>query len=561
MAATNGKTNLILKIGKKLNYYRALCDRSFFHFVRIVGGHVHQGGVANEHIHGRLCRFTQDTRHNKRNAIGTPRDWLKSTIFTKWKGIWDYLQDTEERQLIAAENAKLASRMLKWIGKQFMTNEMLRLLYSDRLQYQHPDDDYGHTRIIDGYWSRTSTWSGEALELPRIGSWAEPAFTAIGIGGAAQSGHYTTIHIDDLVGEKAMESELVMEDVYRWFDNVDELLVNPDPENPEGSKVNVVGTHWGAGDFFCYVQEKYKDYKWNIVPALKDSSLKDTETVTWVQHPYQPDMETNWPGSPFTTQYYINMMNNPEKVMVFWAQHMNNPHKGKGLNKFEKTWLRFYRWDKRDAGLWLVCLDKDGKDAEVFKVSDIPLYGYIDPGGFRAEKGLKKGSRNAILVGGQPRGSVKKFVVHAESFVFDTPKDFLDRIFDAHKKWKPRAWQIDTAGQQRYIYNDVLEERKRRKVRLPISPIEEDKSRDSKDKDIEALLYPVSNGELYIHESFKHLVAEVVSWPHGMTKDLLDMLAKLYKVRWQRGEAASSEAINLNRQRFRTRQRDKKTGY
>ena len=157
-----------------------------------------------------------------------PRDWLKSTVFTKWGAIWLYLQDPETRILIAAENERLAGRFLHWIQQQLMNNRFLREMYPELKQ-------------IDSAWSRSHRWSASECDLPRTGTYSEPTFTAIGVGGAAQSGHYTQVLIDDLVGKKAKESLLVLESVLRWFDNTPELLVQPHKDMGNPSSIHIHG--------------------------------------------------------------------------------------------------------------------------------------------------------------------------------------------------------------------------------------------------------------------------------------------------------------------------------
>jgi len=553
-----------------------MCDRSFFQFVRIVGGSVNQGGVIDEHIHGQICRALENPLITKRLAIATPRDWLKSTVPTKWWTIYLYLRDQEERQLIAAENERLSSSMLRWIGKQLMTNELLRKLYRDKLSYHHPDDGSNEDgtpkfRLIDAYWRKTcGGWSGKQLNLPRKGAWNEPSIMAIGIRGAVQGGHYTSIHIDDLVGEKAMESVDVMDDCRRWFDNVNETLVNPDHESPTGSKIYIIGTHWGIGDFFHYVQTKYTEYSWYIAPCRKDVSLDDQDfdsevvgsfNCRWVQHPDQANGETNWPGSPFTTKYYVDMLNNPEKVAIYWAQHANQPGKAGGFEKFDTQWLNYYRLEDRSNGQYIVCLKEDTSDGEAFRVQDMKLYGAIDPGGFAVKKRLTKGSRNAIVIAGQPYNSVKKFILHAEAFHFKKPSDFIDKIFAAHDKWSPRNWMIDTEGQQTYIYEDIIEARNVRGVRLSIAPLQKDRSKDSKDNDIVGLIEPVSQGEFYIHRTHTEAKAEIATFPGGMTRDILDMIAKLMKHRLSRKKKRDTAHLNITHQVRRTSGRNPVSGY
>jgi hypothetical protein len=45
----------------------------------------------------------------------------------------------------------------------------------------------------------------------------------------------------------------------------------------------------------------------------------------------------------------------------------------------------------------------------------------------------------------------------------------------------------------------------------------------------------MANGEIYIHESFKNLIAEISDYPGGFTVDLLDCLAMLFAAYFRRG--------------------------
>jgi hypothetical protein len=418
----------------------------------------------------------------------------------------------------------------------------------------HPDypdrENIVEYRTVDRSWTKSNKWSGTECALPRLGIYSEPSITAIGVRGAAQSGHYTTIRIDDLVGDEAMKSQAVLEGVLEWQDNVHELLVNPNIGHADASDISIVGTHWGVGDYFDYIQEKYREFEWIIVPALKDLSLDDKPHIRYLQNPTVNEGESNYPEL-FDTETYIEMMNNPEKELVFWAQHMNNPSAGSGLNKFDIKWLKYYREEKRDEGVYYICKD----DGEVFARKDMPLYGMIDPGGFSETKLTKKGSRNAMLIAGQPRESIKKFVTFTHADRFKEPDKFMDVLFMAHKEHKPRLWRIDTAAQQAYIYKDIIQERKKRGQHMRISPMTASSKKDSKDDDIQAMINPIFNGEFYVHENMKELIAELGSYPHGMTKDLIDMLGKWYKHYGSR--IPTKETDDLNKRDPRAGQRGK----
>ena len=206
-------------------------------------------------------------------------------------------------------------------------------------------------------------WGATECEFPRLGHYSEPTFRAIGITGGAQGGHYDHAQPDDIVGEKGMESKLILQDAMRWVDNAEELLVDPDINSPTGSTLTYVGTHWGPGDIGQYIQNKYKEYKWMIVPALKDNKLKDSENITWVQNEDSENGESNWPEM-FSTKHYVDMQANPEKRVVFWSQHMNNPRLD-DLVTFDTSWLRYYRWEEKDGYRWMLLLGSLCRPAQV----------------------------------------------------------------------------------------------------------------------------------------------------------------------------------------------------
>ena len=502
---------------------RYLCDKSFFHFVKTFSG-PKSGKDATRSIHKPLCDFWQDETL-KRKAIFLPRGWFKSTIFTKWGSIWKYLQDNESRVLIASENEKNAKRFLDFIQNQIRRNEFLRKIYPE-------------LRVIDNSWVKQNRWSSTQVDMPRKEIYSEATFTAIGVGGAAQSGHYSDIAIDDLVGEKAKESLTIMETIFNWHDNAKELLENPNFKDPNGSYITIIGTHWSPADYGCYVQKNFPEYRWMITPCLKDNDLKDEEHIKWLQNGNINQGESNWPESPkYTTEHYQNMQTKPEEQALFWSQHMNNPQKSIGLTKFDPAWLRYFRFEKRDKGLYLICQDDNDKDTEeVFPLSEIKLYGVIDPGAFAETKALRRGSRNAFLIGGQARDSIKKFVVYTEANRVREPEKFIDIIFEANEKWKPRKWEIETVAAQNYIYRDIKEARRRRGTHISISPLDRDVSKDVKNAEIQALINPFFNGEIYIHRDMKDFIIEYGNYPGGLTNDLIDCLGKLFRYHMSRKE-------------------------
>ena len=546
-------------MGKTLRWYRELCDSSFFHFVKICGGAVGQGGIISPIIHKPLCDNFQDLSE-KRKGYFMPRNWLKSTVFTEWGTIWLYLQNPNIRILIASENERNAKRFQFFIERQLLYNETLRGLYPDRLD------------AITPAYKRSTRWSSEEMYLPgssRTGG-KEATITSIGIKGAAQSGHYDIVLIDDPVGKKHIESPAELEKVLAWQDNCYELLDNPNFLEPESSIVQIVCTFWGPGDYGCYVVENFPEFKFFVVPALKYSEVKDTENIKYIQDPSANDMTSNWEDAPkgrSKTAYYINMMANPQKQQIFWAQHMNMPQKAGGLQKFDIAWIKEYRWGDKTINEWdeteriITCLD----DGEEFIYRTIPKWGYIDPGGYAETRMVKRGSKLAIVIGGQPQSSVKKFMFYTWAGLLRDPGVFMDTLFAAHLEYRPMYWKIENIGSQDYIYKDIKAEAKIRKIPLRIMTMPVSPKKDDKNIDIAGLINPMANGEYYLHNSMTEAKAQIQNFPAGLANDILDMMAKMHKYQFKRTPADEiRDMMKMRKREFMQRHRSdvsEVTGY
>ena len=525
--------------------HRRKCDDSLFFFIKEMGGFLRgangksiAGGDSIEYLWKPACDFWQDNSI-KRKFVYMPRRWLKSTN-RKWGQIHSYLQNNETRILTASEVEKRAKEWVGWQGKQILGHQRLRWIYPE-------------LSIIDKSYKHSNTFSSEKILLPRNGIYDSTTFGAIGIHGSSQGGHYDIIEPDDICGEKAMESSIIMEDSFRWFDNVESLLTEPDIDIIRGK-----GTHWATGDLGWYIQQEYPEYMWIIVPALKDEELEDKKNIRYLQNPEAMQGESNWEERG-STKYYVDMAANPQTQIRFWTQEQNNPDKAAGtLNKFDKRWIHFYRTEERgEKGTYLIC---DKCNIEV-PLSAIPLYGMADVAGFGETKLIKKGARNALLIGGQPIDMIQKFVVFAWAQRLKRPSVFREKLYETHKKYEPRIWRIDDKGVGSTMFGDILEERLKKCPHMNISPLPHDTKKDIKDSDIQSLINPVAQGEIHIHETMTDLKAEMTQYPHGLTKDLLDMLAKLNRLYWMRTKMVDVSKFAQESHVWSVTSRDQTTGY
>ena len=524
--------------------HRELCDNSFFAFIKEMVGYLVDsygnsiaGGDSTEYLHKPICDFWDDDTIKRKGCL-MPRGWFKTIDLTCWGSIYKYLQNNENRIGIPTEVKDKAMDWIKWMGEQ--------ILHHPRLRWVYPE-----LRVVDKAYKHAHTYSSEKILLPRKGYYPDATITAIGIYGSSQGGHLDYLNPDDICGEKAFESPVIMEDSYRWVDNLPGLLVESDLNRPNASVVRLVGTNWAIGDTYCYIQRRYKEYKWMITPALKDEELEDEENITYIQNPEVEHGESNFPERN-STKYYLDMKTNPETQVTFWTQHQNNPGKGgEGLNKFDIGWVKWFQWEEKKDGMYLRCKDDD----ELFKLSQINQYGLLDMGGFKEIKLIKKGSVNIIMVGGQPTGSIKKFITWFWAGKMREPSDFANRWIEAHEARYPLNWQIEPYGQHEFIRKYLKEYASNMGKQIRIWAIQlkqSDVSDNAKHNRITDAIPMVANGELYLHESYKPLIGEIMDYPNCLTIDGLDTLGWMRQLHWSVKPRGGISKANRRREQERS---------
>jgi hypothetical protein len=179
-----------------------------------------------ETLHYPLCVGLE--KEYLKDLYELPRDHFKSTICTEALPMWwclpftsreedffaklgyvdEYIQwlhrihNPGHRNLLVSENVTNAAKLGKRIAYQFESNALFRAAFGDILP------------------TAAETWTTQSLHVNRKafggGAHGEGNFDFIGVGGALQSRHYDTIIQDDIVGRKAIDSTVVMEDTIEY---------------------------------------------------------------------------------------------------------------------------------------------------------------------------------------------------------------------------------------------------------------------------------------------------------------------------------------------------------
>jgi len=111
------------------------------------------------------------------------------------------------------------------------------------------------------------------------------------------------------------------------------------------------------------------------------------------------------------------------------------------------------------------------------------------------------------------------------------------------------------------MFGDILEERLEKCPTMKISPLPHDAGKDQKDSDIQALINPIAQGEVHLHQSMTDLISEMIQYPRGLTVDLLDMLGKLHRLYWIRTKMVDVSKFAQASHSWSVRSRDQTTGY
>jgi len=199
---------------------------------------------------------------------------------------------------------------------------------------------------------------------------------------------------------------------------------------------------------------------------------------------------------------------------------------------------------------FLVANDNKGGKEEQFPLDSIPMFGVIDPGGFAETKLLKRGSRNVIIIGGQPHGSVKKFIVYIDASRVKETQTFIDTWLHANDLWKPRAWWIEVTGPGQYMKKDMERVRTEKKLSMDIIACPSEVSENAKADRITSLIRPFEQGEILLLDGMPGLLdfqAEYRSYPNSTTVDILDAIGWLYRLAWTRQKTEDLNRMNRDR--------------
>lgn len=490
-------------------------------------------------LHGSLANWLLRTQQKRYRMILLPRGHYKSTLVTiadsvrialpNDAGVQDhpYNLGPDVKVLLAHEVRESAARFLFEVTRAFVDNPLLMALFPECIPT-----------------SKKNRLNRYELELPREANHKEPTFDTIGADGAAQGRHYNWIKLDDIIGEKARDSETTMRGVIDWFDNVNSLLTRLAIDG-----FDLIGTRWSFSDVYQHAIYKYGiDRSRSVLNAYDPSELEkiqDGGMVAYVRGAIES-------GQPIFPEEFaledLELIRSNRKVWA--AQYANNPREAQ-MTEFDTAWLRYYNV----SGPNLVVFGGEGSwKRNIWELDRVVL---VDP-----SMGEDKHSdESGIVVCGTDQD--------LNIFILETikkrlrPPDLVNLIFELDHKWAPRLFSFEEVGFSSIYKYWIAEKTKELGVTptiVPYIPQAGGRSKKSKEGRIRALTHYFAAGQVYVARGMHELLDEYEWFPMGSRPQLLDALAQGPEV-WVPGLQKHSIEEMQQAERIVMESRSPVTGY
>lgn len=458
--------------------------------------------LLTERFHGHYCRWLEATRGRQYRMTLQPRGHYKTTINTISDSIQialpndagvqahPYCLGPNVKILLAHENRESASRFLFEIAAAFLSKPAMLAFFPDCIPSPRKQ--------------RINKWE---LELPRGEHHKEPTFDTIGAGGAAQGRHFHWLKLDDLIGEKARDSETVMQSTLDWFDNADSLLTRPRLDGWD-----LVGTHWSASDLYSHAIRRYGVDK--KVSILRNYFSKDIERMpegplAVYGRSVEEEGEIVFPEE-FTAEKIAILRKNPR---VYAAQYANNP-KDSSLTLFQPSWIKLY-----NVGAGGRIYVFTGESSFSVDVRDLDRVIMIDPSVGETKDADESGF---IVTGTDNRLNIYVLEAYRKRL---KPPELIDEMFRLYTKWWPRLISIESVAFSAALSYWFTQKCNELRIFPSVYPYKPGSQR-SKRARIEGLTTYFAAGQVYILEGMNQLRDELEWFPLGDSDHLLDALAQ-----------------------------------
>lgn len=423
-------------------------------------------------IHKALCKFI---RRNKNLGnlvkIRLPRHHLKTQICTIYYRIWRLMNNPEISAAIVSGTLDLSKDTCRAIRQELINNRTLKLLYPEVI----PD-------WINN--ERKNKWAETEFSVARKGNYAQASIESFGITATITGKHYEEMSFDDVVTKENSETP---EQCQKIVTSYKYLISVVNPRRQKGKiPLMVVGTNYTDNDLYTFLdnQDIRKKFKEFVVPI-----------------PY--DLEPIWPE--FYTKKMLQDIRVQQGPYVFATQYFLDPVPEE-QQEFKRSWLRIYHELPQDV---------NGHPIALTKIL------IVDP--ITAKKTSSTSlDRGVVMAAGWDQRH-NLYILDYKLYPRATETEMFKGIFELCDKWSINdvLWE-SVAYQVQGKYN--LEEKAKELTRR-IRVHEAKPEHKEKDVRIRMLIPHFENGQIFIRYWMDELMNELLRFPFGKTKDIIDALA------------------------------------
>ena len=235
--------------------------------------------LLNNPFHEALSEWYVQKKAEGKNRfiVMTPRDHLKTTLFSISNIVWSLLVDPNLRILNVMAASRESAKTLDVVQRAFMSDKMKHYFPQRWLDPHHPD----------------MTATKEYMLIQRSLDVREATIEARGLAATMTGGHFSKQIFDDLIDNRIKNSIIEQEKAIAFTQEATNMFIKAQ----EDERL-IIGTMW-EGEFYdwllyksglnklyetlligCYVDDRYRDF---LASIGKRTSLPDGSPI-WPEH-------------------------------------------------------------------------------------------------------------------------------------------------------------------------------------------------------------------------------------------------------------------------------------
>ncbi len=565
---------------------------SLYYFNKVILNH----SRLSPNLHGMICR--QLEQESLRLALEVPRDMFKTTVASVSAPMWWALPfgDADEelmrrlgygdawirwmrrahysstRTLIASEVIDNAIKIGTRISGHYQNNAEFRFYYPEIIPKT--------TDELSGTGRKKDKWNAKSMTHNRVDAVyvGEGTYNFIGAKGALQSQHFERQVIDDPVGEKAIKSDIVMNDTCEWIRKLPGAF-DSDPENPGRLADQLfIGNRWSERDVGAFLRREYG--------GLMKFETHSAEGGCCHLHPSGESI--------FPEEFPMEKLAELRKIWGAYhysAQYLNNPIAADAV-RFKSHWLRWFSlvpWADQKITIAnsqqlsssptvsevMKFLEQDRAEAagaipqrlkmalrheaaggevlEDIRAGELDRVAILDPSHSETPGGR---SRHAIIVAGiYNRPGKPRRIYLLEAWAGQTSFEIMINKLIGTKvgsrglavKWRVNNIYLESkvAGQQGWYY--VFRDRCRSmgaEASYAVRELKTERAADAKNTRIIGMEPVYENGFFYVNRAgCQQFIEEYEVYPNGRFIDLLDVAGYLPQTFTQGGKASTQDMV------------------